>query len=149
MAEDYTNTIHEGLEDELEQINRLEVGSEERLRAMKAMEIRYKLDLQEYELAAKLQDMIAKTELERAKLEHAKELEELAAADREAAAKAETRRFRITTALSGIGLVGSVIFAALGWATDNSENLRNNGRDRDRDRIFNVGDRLKDSLKKF
>ena len=137
------NLIHDGMEDELAAINKLPVGSEERLNAMKAMQIRYNLDLNEYELAAKLQESITRQQLEQEKLRFEKEKAEREEADRAAAAKAEARRFKIQTILAGGGLVASIAFAAIGFITDNSENIRNNNRDRDRDRIFNFADKLR------
>ena len=147
MADEY-NLIHNGMEDELEKINRLTVGSDERLSAMKAMQIRYNLDLSEYELGLKLADMEKRAALEREKFEFEQEKAEQERMEREEAAKTETRRFRIQTGLAAAGLAISVGFAALGMWTDNSENIRNNNRDRDRDRIFNIGDKLRERIGK-
>ncbi len=140
---DEYNVIHDGMEDELAQLNKLPVGSDERLNAMKAMQIRYRLDLDEYELQAKMQDLEERRALEREKLEFEQEKAEQEAIDRAAAAKAEKKRFRIQTGLAGTALIGSIVFAVIGVITDNSENIRNNNRDRDRDRIFNIGDKMR------
>ena len=145
MAETEFNVIHEGLEDELEQINRLPVGSEQRLNAMKALEIRYSLDLKEYDLGFKASDMLERRALEQERLEFEKEKAKREAEDREAAAQAEAKRSKIQTALAALGLGGSVIFAIVGYLVDkpDSDMIRNVNREKDRDRIFNFSDKLR------
>lgn len=145
MAETEFNLVHEGTEEELEKINKLPVGSEERLNAMKAFEIRYSLDLKEYDLGFKASDMLERRALEQERLEFEREKAEREAADREAAAQAEAERSKRQTVLAGLGLGGSVLFAILGYLVDkpDSDMIRNGNRERDRDRIFNFADKLR------
>lgn len=145
MADNEFNAIHEGFEEELEKVNKLPVGSEERLNAMKALEIRYSLDLKEYDLGFKARDMLERRALDEQRLEFEREKATREAADREAAAQAEAKRSRIQTALAGIGLAGSIIFAITGYLVDkpDSDMIRNGNREKDRDRIFNFSDKLR------
>ena len=143
--ENVLSQIHEGFENDLEKTNKLAMGSDEKLKAMKTMETRYKMELQEYELTAKLTDMAKRRELEeeRLRIEKEKAIQEMA--DRRAAEKAEARRARIQAALSGGAILTSIAFAVIGYLTDRpeSEMIRNHDRDKDRDRLFNLGDKLR------
>ena len=151
MADDY-NLIHDGFEEDLKEINKMVKGSDEWLRAWKGLEIRYGLDLKEYDYAFKFEDMAERRafekerlDFEKEKLEFEKAKAEQEAEYREQEAKAEVKKQRWQNGLAALGLGGSVIFAALGFLRDkpDSDMIRNNGQERDRDRIFNFGDKLR------
>lgn len=140
--------IHEGFEDQLAKTNKVEVGSEEQVRAWKAMATRQELELKEIELGAKLEDMAERRAIERERLEFEREKAEAEAIDRAAQAKADSKRFKMQFGLSGLALLGSVIFAWFGWETDkpDSERIRNGARERDRNKIAEFGEKLSNKI---
>ena len=129
--------IYEGLEDRLEKLNKLTPGSEEELRAMKALEIQYNLALKETELGYKVEDMEKKRAFEKEKADQE-------SMDRQAIAKAEAKSRKWQTGLSALALGVSGLMAILGFVVDSpkSEVIRNNSRSRDIKDIFNLGEKL-------
>lgn len=129
--------IYEGLEDRLEKLNKLTPGSEEELRAMKALEIQYNLALKETELGYKVEDMEKKRAFEKEKADQE-------SMDRQAIAKAEAKSRKWQTGLSALALGVSGLMAILGFVVDSpkSEVIRNNNRSRDIKDIFNLGEKL-------
>ena len=153
MAEEYIydeRAIHDGYEDQLAKTNRIEVGTDEHVKAWKAMATRHELELKEIELDAKLDDMKERRAIEREKMIIEREKAEAESNDRAAQAKAESKRFRLQFGLSALALAGSVIFAWLGWETDkpDSERIRNGARERDRNKIFEFGDKLRSKIER-
>ena len=142
--------IHEGFEDQIAKTNKTEVGSIENLNAWKAMAIRHDQELKEIELGHKLQDMEERRAMEREKLDLEREKAEAESIDRAAQAKAESKRFKMQFGLSLTAFVGSVIFAWFGWETDkpDSERIRNGARERDRNKLFEFGDKLRGKISK-
>lgn len=147
--------IHDGFEDQMAKTNKTEVGTTENLNAWKAMAIRHGQELQEIELGAKLEDMAERRaiererlEIEREKAEAEREKAEAEAIAREKQAKAESKRFGIQCGLSGLALLGSIVFAFIGWETDkpDSERIRNGSREKDRNKIFEFGEKLSNKL---
>lgn len=98
--------VTDGLQDETERYNKLPDGSPEKLNAAKAIEIRHKCGIVEYEASQKAIDMAERRQLERDKLEWEKEKAEAEAEDRARQAKIESRRekFRFGFAIAGFGL---------------------------------------------
>lgn len=129
--------IYEGLEDRLEKLNKLTPGSEEELRAMKALEIQYNLALKETELGYKVEDMEKKRAFEKEKADQE-------SIDRLAIAKAEAKSRKWQTGLSALALGVSGLMAIIGFVVDSpkSEVIRNNNRSRDIKDIFNLGEKL-------
>lgn len=140
--------IHDGFEDQMAKTNKTEVGTTENLNAWKAMAIRHGQELQEIELGAKLEDMAERRAIERERLEIEREKAEAEAIAREKQAKAESKRFGIQCGLSGLALLGSIVFAFIGWETDkpDSERIRNGSREKDRNKIFEFGEKLSNKL---
>lgn len=140
--------IHDGFEDQMAKTNKTEVGTTENLNAWKAMAIRHGQELQEIELGAKLEDMAERRAIERERLEIEREKAEAEVIAREKQAKAESKRFGIQCGLSGLALLGSIIFAFIGWETDkpDSERIRNGSREKDRNKIFEFGEKLSNKL---
>lgn len=140
--------IHDGFEDQMAKTNKTEVGTTENLNAWKAMAIRHGQELQEIELGAKLEDMAERRAIERERLEIEREKAEAEAIAREKQAKAESKRFGIQCGLSGLALFGSIVFAFIGWETDkpDSERIRNGSREKDRNKIFEFGEKLSNKL---
>lgn len=140
--------IHDGFEDQMAKTNKTEVGSTENLNAWKAMAIRHDQELKEIELSAKLEDMAERRAIEREKLEIEREKAESEAIAREKQAKAESRRFKMQFGLSGLAFAGSIIFALIGWDIDkpDSERIRNGSREKDRNKIFEFGEKLSNKL---
>ena len=128
--------------------NKTEVGTTENLNAWKAMAIRHGQELQEIELGAKLEDMAERRAIERERLEIEREKAEAEVIAREKQAKAESKRFGIQCGLSGLALLGSIVFAFIGWETDkpDSERIRNGSREKDRNKIFEFGEKLSNKL---
>lgn len=135
--------IHEGFEDLREGTNRLNPGTEDRLRAEKSLATRHEQELKDIELSEKIRDMSERREIEREKLEFEREKAQLEAIDRAAQAKAESKRFKWQCGLSGLALIGTIIFTWVGWETDkpDSERIRNGARERDRNKLFEFGER--------
>lgn len=140
--------IHDGFEDQMAKTNKTEVGTTENLNAWKAMAIRHGQELQEIELGAKLEDMAERRAIERERLEIEREKAEAEAIAREKQDKAESKRFGIQCSLSGLALLGSIVFAFIGWETDkpDSERIRNGSREKDRNKIFEFGEKLSNKL---
>lgn len=116
MAEMYNEAyegelfITEGLDDEVERYNQLEDGTEKKLNAAKALQIRHGLGIEEFKAGQQAEDMAERRQLERERLELERVKTEAEAEERAMQARAEAKRekFRNGVAIGGFIFTGAL-----------------------------------------
>lgn len=136
MAEMYNEAyegelfITEGLDDEVERYNLLEDGTEKKLNAAKALQIRHGLGIEEFKAGQQAEDMAERRQLERERLELERAKMEAEADDRAMQARAEAKRekFRNGVAIGGFIFTGAL--QIIGFVLDHGHAFQDTIRNR-------------------